>query len=107
MTVEKLLATVDAVKPNEVCDDVKIRWIGDIEGRVLCEIHKQPPESVRLPESDTAELTVPDAYARVYVLYLAAMLEFTAGNYGAYSELSAEAEAAFTLYAKHCIRSRA
>ncbi len=106
MTVENLLATVDAMKPNEICDDVKIRWIGDIEGRVLCEIYKQSPESVKLPESENDKLTVPDAYARVYVLYLAAMIEFTAGNYGEYTKLSAEAEAAFTLYAKHYIRNR-
>jgi hypothetical protein len=40
-------------------------------------------------------------------LYLAAMIEFVAGNYEEYSKLSAEAEAAFTLYAKYCIRNRA
>lgn len=107
MTVENLLATVDAMKPNEICDDVKIRWICDVEGRVLCEIYKQSPESVKLPESDQAELAVPDAYSRLYVLYLAAMIEFTAGNYGEYTRLSADAEAAFTLYAKHYIRNRA
>ena len=107
MTVENLLATVDAMNPNEICDDVKIRWICDVEGRVLCEIYKQSPESVKLPESDEAVLTVPDAYSRLYVLYLAAMIEFTAGNYDEYVKLSAQAETAFTLYAKHYIRNRA
>jgi hypothetical protein len=107
MTVENMLATVDAMKPNELCEEVKIRWLCDVEGRVLCEIHKQPPESVKLPESEKATLTVPDAYSRLYSLYLAAMIAFTAGNYEEYTALSTEAEAAFMLYAKHYIRNRA
>ena len=102
-----MLAIVDAMKPNELCEEVKIRWLCDLEGRVLCEIHKQPPESVKLPESEKSSLTVPDAYSRLYSLYLAAMIEFTAGNYEEYTRLNADAESAFMIYAKHYIRNRA
>ena len=106
MTVEKLLELTDSARPNELCDDVKLRWIGDIEGRVQCELHKVSPDKVTLPVGSDDTLTVPDAYAELYLLYLTAMIEFTAGNYAAYSTINREFETAFARYARHVIRTR-
>ena len=106
MTVEKLLELVDSTRSNELCDDVKLRWIADIEGRVLCEIHKIAPKDVKLPLGGDDILTVPDPYADLYLLYMTAMIEFTAGNYAAYSNISREFENSLARYARQVIRTR-
>lgn len=106
MTAGELLKNLDSVKTNELCDDLKFRWINDVEGRVLCEIHKISPDRVKEIVSETDELTVPEPYSNLYILYLAAMIEFAGGNYSAYTELSAEFEKALLIYAKWFIRNR-
>lgn len=106
MTVEKLLETVDSVKENSFCDDVKLGWIGDVEGRVLSELHGIKPEDIKLPKGGEDTLTVPDAYARLYLLYLVAMMELCGGNYSAYSQANREFESAYAMYARYVIRNR-
>ena len=106
MTVAKLLEHIDSVKPNQLCDEVKIGWIRSLEGRVLCEIHKRDPEEICLPVGEEDALSVPEPYCEVYTLYLSAMIEFSAGNYVAYGEISREFENSLARYARHVIRSR-
>jgi hypothetical protein len=106
MTVEKLLELTDATRENTLCDDVKLRWICDVEGRILCEIFGISPEEVKLPVGGDAVLVLPDPYADVYLLYLVAMIEFTAGNYAAYSSIRREFENSLARYARYVIRTR-
>ena len=106
MTVEKLLEIVDGTKRNDLCDDIKLRWIGDVEGRVLCEIHGKTPGEVTLPTGGEDILTIPDPYANAYLIYLIAMIEFVAGNYASYSTLCREFENSLERYAKTVIRNR-
>ena len=106
MTVKKLLEQVDHVKENEVCDEVKIGWIGDLDGRVQCELLKRNDDELTLPVGEEDELSVPDAYCGVYLLYLIAMIELSLGNYDAYIKLIKEHEYALEIYAKHIIRTR-
>ena len=105
MTVEKLFEIVDGTKKNEICDDVKLRWVADVEGRVLCEIHGKSPSEVTLPTNGDDVLAIPDPYSGIYMLYLVAMIEFVAGNYLAYSSLSAEFEKSLERYAKAVLRN--
>ncbi|MBQ2716706.1 MAG: hypothetical protein IJF21_07890 [Clostridia bacterium] len=106
MTVAKLLEHINATRSNEISDDVKTGWIRSLEGRVLCEIHKKDPEKITLPEGEDDELTIPEPYCEAYVLYLAAMIEFSAGNYLSYGEISREFENSLARYARHVIRMR-
>ena len=106
MTLEQLLTLVDASKPNEQSDEVKISWIRDVEGRVLSEIHGIPMDKISLPNSDGDILTLPETYARVYVLYIAAMIEFFSKNYTGYTHLAREFESALAMYARYFIRTR-
>lgn len=106
MTVKKLLEQVDHIRPNEVCDEVKIGWIGELDGRVQCELMKMNADEVQIPVSEDDTLIVPDPYGEVYLLYLVAMIEMTAANYDAYTKLMKEHEYAFESYAKHVIRTR-
>ena len=106
MTVENLLATVDAMNPNEICDDVKIRWICDVEGMILTEIHKKRAEEIALPKSGCDNLTLPEAFASVYLLYISSMVEFSKGNYEAFIRINGEFVRAFSAYARYYIRNR-
>ena len=106
MKVRELLELVDTVKTNSVDDALKTRWIADVEGRVLCELHKADPTQLDLVIGEDYELSVPDAYAKMYVAYLVSMLEFVSGNYEAYGRMRSEYEQAFSMYARYLIRNR-
>lgn len=105
MIVRELLETVDAIKENEISDVLKYRWINDVEGRVLCEIHKLSPSAVKTVISEDDVLSVPEPYTVLYVLFLVSMIEFARGNYSNYSRLSVEFEKSLEIYAKWFIRN--
>lgn len=106
MTVEKILVLADSQTPNELGEEVKIGWICDVEGRILTEIHKMQADKIILPSGGDGELTLPETYARVYLLYISAMIEFSKGNYDAFTRINAEFEKAFCMYARYFIRHR-
>ena len=106
MTVGNILEAFDAFKENDFSDQVKIAWIGDVEGRVLCEIHKMSPDMVTLPKSSEDNVTLSECDMRTYLLYMSAMLELARGDFAAHSKISEEFEAAFHIYAKRFIRNR-
>ena len=106
MTLEQMLTLTDASVKNEQSEEVKISWIREVEGRILSEIHRVPLEDITLPQSNDVELVLPESYARVYLLYITAMIEFTKGNYSAYEQIYHEFESALAMYAKYYIRNR-
>ncbi len=106
MKVERLIATLDAIKENTVNDDTKLVWLNEVEGRIACEIHKKNTEETGMLVSGEDELSVSEPYSRIYILYLIAMIAFTEGNYDLYSRTVIEYEAAFSEYAKYVIRNR-
>lgn len=106
MTVEQLLTLVDATKENDLPDDVKITWIRDVEGRVLSEIHRMPIEEIRLPECVDDVLTLPESYARAYLLYVIAMIELSNGSYTGHQKIMQEYESSVKMYARYYIRNR-
>jgi hypothetical protein len=104
--VEQILALADEMKSNSLSDSVKIGWIADVEGRILTEIHKKMPEHTSLPKRSDDQLTLPEVYARVYLLYITAMIAFVEGDYSAFSRINAEFESALAAYARWFIRNR-
>ena len=104
MTVRELLDIVDFTKKNEVSDELKIRWINDVEGRVQCEIHRISPDKVARVVSENDVLSVPDPYASLYMLFVVSMIEFSEGDYTNYARLTAEFEKSLVMYAKFVIR---
>lgn len=106
MKVERVIATIDAIKENQINEDTKLVWLNEVEGRVACEIHKKTTSELRELVSVTDELSVPEPYSRIYTLYLIAMIAFTQGDYDLYSRTVIEYEAVFSEYARYVIRSR-
>lgn len=106
MKVEEILMTVDAIKENVLCDEIKFEKLNDVEGRVFCEIMKKDPCDYEKIVSVTQELSVPIPYSKMYVLYLTAFIAFAQGDYDTYKNIMSEYETAFCEYAAHCIRTR-
>ena len=105
VTVREALDRIDATFVNNIGDAMKISWIKDVEGRVLCEIFKKSPNELASVLSEDDVLSVPEAYCTVYMLYVASMIEFSKGNYDAYAKLCARFEKDFELYARWYIRN--
>ena len=106
MTVEKILEQFDALKSNQLSDTVKIGWLAEVEGRVLCQILGRSPEDVTLPKGSEDALTLPESFSRVYLLYLAAMTELFGGDHKAYDTIKREFEEEFSSYSKYIIKNR-
>jgi hypothetical protein len=106
MKISDMLELVDAVKSNEYSDDLKIRWLNEVEGRVLCEIRKVKPEDIKEMTGSDDVLSVPNPYSRLYLFYLASMIDFSRGDAAAFSRSNEAFEAAFTEYAKFVLRSK-
>ena len=106
MTVRRILELADSAKPNEVSDDVKIGWLGQVEGRALCEILGCNPSDAVLPQWDENVLAIPDAYAQAYVMHILAMLALSEGKYNEYTSFCNEREVLISAYARYVLRSR-
>lgn len=106
MTVEKILEQFDAAKSNELGDSVKIGWLAEVEGRILCQILGKSPDEVTLPKGSGDTLALPESFSRVYLLYLAAMIELYGGDHSAYATINREFEEELSSYAKYLIRNR-
>ncbi len=102
MTIDEMLTIVDAVKQNDLSEDLKIHWLNDVEGRVRCEIFKESPKDVERLLTSEGELSVPMPYAKMFL----AMISFTSGDYDLYSDLMIKYELDFSEYAKFCLRTR-
>jgi hypothetical protein len=83
MTIEQLFAIIDEEKPNTYGDDSRIRWLNDIEGRIMEEIVKTHEGSEEVTydgytEEDTqTELIAKPPYDNLYLYYLYAMIDFS------------------------------
>jgi hypothetical protein len=83
MTINDAITEVDTIKPNQYPDELKVRWLSVLEGKIIDEIilTHQLAEVVEfngysIDDMET-ELIVPDTYADVYIYYLMAMIDST------------------------------
>lgn len=106
MTAGELIAVVDAIKENDVSDEIKLGWIGEAEARVKCEICGVDARELDEKLSGDHALSVPMPYARLYTMYLLSMLCFLGGEYEAYNKALGEYEQAHREYGKYYIRNR-
>lgn len=88
MTIRDVITQVNTLKPNQIPEDIMVRWISVLEGKIIDEIILTHELSERvefngysLNDMDT-ELIVPDTYADVYIYYVEAMIDET-NNEGA------------------------
>lgn len=107
MTVEELISYTDKTKPNAIEEEVKKRWISEIEAIVKTEVFGEDPAKCKGVDGYNyyTKLTVPVPYEQLYFFYLAAMIDFTNGEFEKFNDSSAAFEKAMQAYAKWYIRN--
>lgn len=113
MTVQELLARVDMARPGQGETMQKLAWLSELDGRLWADvlshrsINEQSPSLPYSMDSFGLELMVKPPYDEIYVEYLAAKLDFSAGEYGRYSNGAAQFNATLDAWSCHMARTRA
>lgn len=88
MTINDAITQVNTLKPHQIPDEIMVRWLSVLEGKIIDEIILTHELSERVEFNGytindmNTELMVPDTYADVYIYYLEAMIDQT-NNEGA------------------------
>ena len=91
MTVIAVINRIDAIKPNIYTLSEKIQWLSTLDGIVKKEIidtHTGVQNTEFTPYNDTdiqRELLIPYPYDEIYVRWLEAQIDYTAGEYEKYN----------------------
>lgn len=89
MTIGKVIRLADALKPNAVDTELKYQFISEVEGLVQTEVMMLSSEDIVTyePERDSedTELLVKPPHDKLYIAYLAAMLDYSNGEYNKYA----------------------
>ena len=111
MTINEVITQVDELKPNQISDDIKVRWISVLEGKIIDEIiltHELSEivefNGYTINDMDT-ELLVPDTYADVYIYYIEAMIDETNNESARYASSMQMFNTAWQDYANYYNRN--
>ena len=109
MTIAEALQTADALRKNQLTEAIKIRWLTELEGRILAEIAGLVPEKIPVFNEHTPQilrLFAPAPYDRVYWTYLMKMIDYAAKDAGAYQMSAAIFKEAYEDFAKWYHRTK-
>lgn len=88
MTLSEAIAFGDSMrKANAYAPEIKTRWINEVEGAVLTNVHLLSIKDVvylSYPEHKDAVLSVSPPYDRLYWAYLCAMIDLANGEFASY-----------------------
>lgn len=111
MTINEVITQVDELKPNQISDDIKVRWISVLEGKIIDEIiltHELSEivefNGYTINDMDTV-LLVPDTYADVYIYYIEAMIDETNNESARYASSMQMFNSAWQDYANYYNRN--
>ena len=108
MTIAEALQTADTLRPNELPESIKLRWLSELEGRILTEIAGREAQRVPVLTENTPQvlrLFAPAPYDRVYWTYLMKMIDYAAKDAAAYQISAAVFHEAYGDFAKWFLRS--
>lgn len=83
MTVNHCIELVDTMMPNRMDASVKLRFLGEIEGKVRVELLGEDPGQVPALDDGTqgeTELCAPAPFDQIYLLYVMAMMDYLNGD---------------------------
>lgn len=109
MTVKNSLEMADALVHNGIGEEIKRRWLGDLEGMVRVELQGCSVEEAETATVDgvmpaDGALAVPYPFDRMYWLYLVAMIEYTHGDTARYTNAASMFNAVYAAYGKWLLR---
>ena len=103
MTIETCMGLADGMLPNRVPAEVKLRLLGEVEGKVLVELLGEDPKSAPVFGADTpadTRLSAPHPYDQLYWQYLLAMLSHACGDTARYENAAILFNATYQSYGK-------
>lgn len=111
MTINDVITQVQTLKPHQIPDEILVRWLSVLEGKIIDEIILTHELSERVEfngytinDMDT-ELMVPDTYADVYIYYLEAMIDQTNNETARYASSMQMFNSAWQDYANYYNRN--
>lgn len=114
MTISEVLAYVDELRPNQFDENIKIKWLSDLDGRVFNTVimthehdlvedeegYMVEPTFTKYDEtSENEELLIPEPYTDTYMHYIFAQMDYTNGEDARYVNSMAMFNASLTEYA--------
>lgn len=111
MTINEVITEVNDLRPNVYPNDIKIRWISILEGKIIDEIlrthqHEGEIEFNGYTADDLeTELKVPDTYADIYKYYVIAMMDANNQEAARYASSMALFNAAYKDFANYYNRN--
>ena len=102
-TLAAAIAMADLMKPNTFAAEIKTQWINEVEGVVQTEVLGRDCRDLtryQYPADADTELLVAPPYDSLYAHYLAALIDFSYGEYGKYQNTMAMFNARYLDFAK-------
>ena len=103
MTIETCMQLVDEMLPNRVPVEVKLRFLGEAEGKVRVELLGEEPRDLPVFGADTpldTELSAPYPFDQLYWQYLLAMVSHVCGDSTRYESAAILFNASYQSYGK-------
>lgn len=105
MTPNKVIESVDSIKPNSYDEEIKLSWISELDGNVTRLVFQEDSFTpYAYPDDMDKELLIPSPFDSVYGLYLQAMIDYHNREYGNYNNSAAMFETRYSDYKKAYIR---
>lgn len=105
MTPNKVIEIVDTIRPNPYSEEMKLRWISELDGMVKRLVFQEDEATPYvLPDDLDKELLISHPYENLYQLYIEAKIGFYNREYGNYNNSAMAFETLFAEYKKAYIR---
>lgn len=112
MTIDRAIKLVDALQPNPYPRDMKLRWLGMLDGRIFAEVlavHEGCPAETFAGYDNAeggTELLVPAPYDEdVYIHFLRSRIDLENGEATRYNRSVTLYNSAFEAFEKHYRRT--
>lgn len=101
MTVSEAIMEVDKLRPNAYSEDVKVRWLSELDGKIALEVCKSKDVPLyKYPNDCDRELLVAHPHSDIYPLYLVAMIDFYNQDIGSYQNVMSMFNNNYDIFAK-------
>ena len=113
MTIQDAIDQVNELKPNQVDDGQKVKWLEDLDRRIFVEIIQKhtgdglpedEPEDYADKDPDTYALLVPAPFDMIYRWYLEMQIDLANMEMDKYNNSAALYNNAWEEYARHVNR---
>lgn len=108
--ISEIIARVDAYKPNDFSEAVKLKWLNDLDGKIgldvfLMDITEIRARQLAYPEGLEMEPLVTFPHEDIYDLYLAAKIDYENGEYNRYQNTMAAYNEAYGNFVRWLART--